>query len=63
MRGRRKDFSRGGGTGEFFQKFSRGAKSGEISFLPLEPKKITLLLKFSKSRGGSAFLSDAHMSM
>jgi len=32
--------------------FSRGGKSGEICFLPLEIEKTTFLLIISKSRGG-----------
>jgi len=37
------------GTSGYFQKFSRGAKSGEICFLPLKTKKTAFLLKFSNS--------------
>ena len=38
-------FSRGATSG-FFQKFSRGTKSGEICFLPLETKKTLFWWKF-----------------
>ena len=43
-------FSRGG-TGRFFQNISSGgAKSGEMCVFPLEYKKTTFLMKFSKFR-------------
>jgi len=38
VHGRRKDFIHGGTCG-FFKSFSKGAKSGEICFLPLKTKK------------------------
>ena len=39
--GRWKDSFHGGPLGDFFQNFSRGGKSGEICFYPLETKKKT----------------------
>jgi len=39
--GVRRIFSRGGTVGVLPKIFSRGAKSGEIRFLPLEIKKTT----------------------
>ena len=42
-----KILSRGGGTGRFFQTFFwRGARSGEIYFLPLETKKTDFCWNF-----------------
>jgi len=46
VHGRRKDIFQGGISG-FFQMFSRGAKSGEIYFIPLKLRKQLFLLKFS----------------
>jgi len=39
--GRREDFLQGGPGGNFPKIFSRGVKSGEICFLPLEIEKTT----------------------
>jgi len=41
--GRRKDFFQGESVGDFPKIFSRGSKSGEICFLPLEIEKTTFL--------------------
>jgi len=51
--GRRKDFFQGGPPEDFSKTFLGGAKSGEICFFPVETKKKTFLLKFSKSRVSS----------
>jgi len=45
-------FFRGAHWGIFPKFFHRGTKSGEICFFPLKTKKITFLLKISKSKGG-----------
>jgi len=61
--GLRKGFFQGRGTGGFFQHFSRrGAKSGEISFFPLETKKIFIYGNFQISGGQGPFAprSDAN---
>ena len=50
--GRRKDFFQGGPVGDFPKIFSRGAKSGEIWFLPLEIEKTTFFANNFKIRGG-----------
>jgi len=48
-------FSRDGGElVDFSKSFSRGAKRGEICFLPLETKKTAFLLKTSNSCPPSA---------
>jgi len=48
VHGRRKDFIQGG-TSRFFQKFlQRGAKSGEICFLPLETRKTEFFAEIFK---------------
>jgi len=50
--GRRKDYFHGGPVGNFPKIFSRGTKSSEICFLPLEIEKNNFfLLIFSKSKG------------
>jgi len=49
--GRRKDFFQGGPTRRFFQRFPGvEAKSGEISFFPLETKKTTIF-KIQRGQG------------
>jgi len=60
-------FSRGAFR-EFFQNFSRGAKSGKLVFSLSKLRKSPFLLKFSKSSGGPRPplpplppLSDAHV--
>jgi len=58
-----KAFSRGA-TRVFFQNISRGTKSGEICFFPLETKKTTLFVENFKIQEGPwypASLSDAHV--
>jgi len=53
----------GGAVGDFPKNFSRGSKSGEICFLPLEIERKTFLLIISKSRvslGPPSLPSDAH---
>jgi len=47
MGGSRKDFFQGGVRG-FFRNFSRGRKSGETCFFPLESKKTTFFAKIFK---------------
>jgi len=51
--GRRKDFSRGA-VGDFLKLVSRGAKSGEICFLPLEIEKTTFFAHNFKIQGAKA---------
>jgi len=41
-------FFPGGALGNFFQNFSRGAKSGEICFFALEIKKISFFAEIFK---------------
>ena len=45
-------FSRGGTVGDFHKIFSRGAKSGEIRFLPLEIEKTSFFANNLKIQGG-----------
>jgi len=54
-------FSRVGPLGNFFQNFSRGAKSGDIWFLRLEIEKATFFAETFKIQGGLAPTSDAHV--
>jgi len=49
--GRRKDFFQGGTRG-FFQKFSGGAKSGEICFSHLKLRKQPFFAEIFKIQGG-----------
>ena len=59
-----KIFSRKAAQGDFSKIFLAEAKSGKICFFPLETKKKTFLLKFSKSNGVQALPcppSDAHV--
>jgi len=49
--GRRKNFFPGRATRVFFYNFSRGGKSGEICFFPLETKKTTFFAEIFKIQG------------
>jgi len=57
-------FFPGAALGDFSKIFPEGTKSAKTSF-PLETKRTTFLLKFSKSRGNPRLpvpLSDAYVS-
>jgi len=48
VHGRRREFFQGEPLVDFSKSFSRGAKAGEICFLPLEPKKIAFFAEIIK---------------